>query len=68
MQVVRPGLAGRGVRLSNTLSTYPVEVDNHGKLWLIRHRRGGLERFLAEREAGHAPAFRHRMGLRPISL
>jgi hypothetical protein len=51
MQAERPELAGRSERLSNTLSTYPEETDKHGKLCLIRHKRGLLERFLAQKGA-----------------
>jgi hypothetical protein len=32
-----------GEPLSNTLTTYPQDGDNHGKLWLISDRRRRLE-------------------------
>ena len=49
MQVVRPGLAGRGVRLSNTWSTYPADGYNPGKLGLIADRGWVLEGPVLER-------------------
>jgi hypothetical protein len=52
MRVVRPGLAGRGARLSNTWPTYPRDGDNPGKLGLIPDRRWLLEWAIAERGLG----------------
>ena len=55
MRVVRPGLAGRGVRLSNTWSTYPAAGYNPGKLGLMADRGGGLEWSLPERGTAPSP-------------
>lgn len=55
MGVVRSRARERGGRLSNTWLTYPEEGDNPGKLGIISHRRGVLERFLAERLMGYSP-------------
>jgi hypothetical protein len=67
MGVARPR-KGRGGRLRNTWLTYPRDGDSPGKLGLIPDRRGGLERFPAQKPTPRCWCGRPRMGLRPIMV
>jgi len=66
MQVARFKPLKRGELLSNTLSIYPQDRDNLGKLRLIPDRRHGLEWCVFQKDQWHAHWHRLRMRLRLI--